>query len=250
MTSTVLENKNLLVSQGKNTLQYQIKGSSGKKELEYHTIVVPKFGEWMLILPDGSKVWLNSGSSLKYPVTFPDHERKVFLTGEAYFEISQDRDKPFIANTEKIDTKVLGTTFNIRAYPNENLSITLAEGSISLLNKITNSTTKLEPNDNATLMVSGSEIMLNKVDAGKHIAWKSGFYYFEREKLTDILSKLQMWYDFQVVYKDPVTENFEFKMRADRNLGFGQIVKRLEDTGRIKVKIIENTIYIYDVERK
>jgi hypothetical protein len=252
--STIIntKNTNVIISKEKSTLQYKTKNNivgKGKVELEYHTIEVPKFGEWKLILPDGSKVWLNAESIFKYPVDFVGNNRKVYLSGEAYFEVASDKNKPFIVNTEKIDTKVLGTEFNISAYPEENLNITLAKGSVSLYNKLSNSNITLQPNDNAELKVNEANINLTKVDIKKYIAWKNGYYYFDREKLSNILKKLQKWYDFQVFYENPMTKYYEFRMRADRNLGFGQIIKRLEETGRVKIKIVENSIVISDVKR-
>ncbi len=240
------------VSKEQNAIRYNInkEGAAPEEtELRYHTIIVPRFGEWKLELPDGTKVWINADSRLKYPIQFSNQKREVFLTGEAYFEVSKDSLNPFIVNTEKVNTRVLGTSFNVSAYPEEDLNITLVEGKVLLKNKLDHSSCMLEPSDNAELKLDGTKLTLSKVDVRKYMSWRDGYYYFEREELDDILTKLQKWYDFEVFYENPNAKYYEFRMRADRNLEFEKIVKRLEETGRIKIEVIENSIVISDVKR-
>ncbi len=243
---------NITINKDSATIEYltdEKKQKSKVKDVEFHEIEVPEFSDWNVVLPDGTKVCINAASKLRYPLEFTGNERSVFLTGEACFEVVKDENKPFVVNTEKIDTKVLGTTFNVNAYPDEDVNITLVEGSVQLHNKLNNQKYKLEPNDNAALKLNETKLKISKVNASKLIAWKNGYYYFEREQLQSIMKKLQKWYDFQVFYEDANTKYYEFRMRADRKLSFGEIVKRLEETGRVEVDIIENAVLIKDVKR-
>lgn len=228
-----------------------VAGGSDESKLAdmYNTLKVPRLGEYQLVLSDGTKVWLNSESELRYPVKFTGETREVELLGEAYFDVEKNPNKPFLVNTKNVNTRVLGTEFNVSAYPNEELNITLVEGSVELNSKQISGKVRLMPGDNANLKIGGDQIDVSQVDVRKYTAWRDGYFYFEKERLEDILTKLERWYDFKVFYQNPAVKDYAFRMRADRNQDFAEIVSRLEQTGRISLKIQGNVIVVSDVNR-
>ncbi|WP_461638602.1 FecR family protein [Labilibaculum euxinus] len=226
-------------------------GESNESKLAdmYNTLKVPRLGEYQLVLSDGTKVWLNSESELRYPVKFTGETREVELLGEAYFAVEKNPDKPFLVKTKSTTTRVLGTEFNVSAYPNEELNITLVEGSIELKSKQTSGKQRLIPGDNANLKIGGDQIHVSQVDVRKYTAWRDGYFYFEKERLEDILTKLERWYDFKVFYQNPAVKDYIFRMRADRNEDFAEIISRLEQTRRISMQLKGNVIVVSDVNR-
>ena len=243
-----------IVADSNNVIRYLTQGKAidtPSKAMEYHTLRIPTGGEYQMVLADGTKVWLNSESELKYPTEFSGKQRIVALKGEAYFQVHHDKNKPFIVKTSKVDTRVLGTEFNVNAYPKEDMNITLVAGSVMLSNKLNKVENKvmLKPGENAFLNPEGDNLEVSKVDVSKFIAWREGYFHFDKERLEDILTKLERWYDFQVFYQNPLVKDYEFKMRADRHEPFSQVIKRLESTNRIKVRVKGKTIIISDVKR-
>ncbi|MDI3320289.1 FecR family protein [Pinibacter soli] len=210
---------------------------SSTSELSYNVLNTPRGRQFQLVLPDGTKVWLNSSSSLKYPTTFSSKDRRVQLSGEAYFEVSKAVDKPFIlilANNAEV--KVLGTSFNVNAYDNENkIKATLLEGSV----KITGSTSSgaangeaviLKPSQQAQITQAGNDIaVVSNVDVDKVVAWKNGVFNFEGASLTEVMRQLERWYDIEVVYEGEVP-NIEFYGELSRNNSLGDVIEALKDS--------------------
>ena len=241
-----------IVSVDKNTISYQ----SNKTDLQsgnenaYNTIRIPRAGEYQLILSDGTKVRLNSETELKYPLKFTGKQRVVeLIAGEAYFDVVNNPEKPFIVKSRDVDTRVLGTQFNVSAYPKEDLNITLIEGKVRLKNKLSKQEHLLAPGENAKLKLNGCKISIAEVDVKKQIAWIDGYFYFEKERLEDMLTKLERWYDFKVFYQNQKIKDYVFRMRADRNLPFDEVLDRLEMTGKIKIEINGKALLISDVHR-
>lgn len=236
-----------------NVVQYTSEAlamSDPKLANKYNTLKVPRLGEYQIVLSDGTKVWINSESELKYPVQFNQKERVVELSGEAYFDVKSDPKHPFIVKTNGVYTKVLGTEFNVSSYPKEELNVTLVEGSVALQQTHIAETIILKPGENANQKLGEDDITVSKVDVNKYIAWRNGYFYFQRERLEDILLKLERWYDFKVFYQNPGVKDYLFKMRADRDQEFKDIVSRLEQTGRISIEINGNVIVVSDVSRE
>ncbi|MDH7463224.1 FecR domain-containing protein [Chitinophagaceae bacterium 26-R-25] len=211
--------------------------SSSTGEPTYNVLNTPKGRQFQLVLPDGTKVWLNSASSLKYPTTFSSKDRRVQLSGEAYFEVSKAVDKPFIlilANNAEV--KVLGTSFNVNAYDNESkIKATLLEGSV----KVTASNTSgvangeaaiLKPRQQAQLAQAGNDIaVVSNVDVDKVVAWKNGVFNFEGASLTEVMRQLERWYDIEVVYEGDVP-NIEFYGELSRNNSLNDVIAALKDS--------------------
>ncbi len=241
-----------IVSINKNTLSYQAGACEDtlREKNAYNTIKIPRAGEYQLILSDGTKVRLNSETELRYPLKFAGKQRVVeLIAGEVYFDVVSNSKKPFIVKTKDVDTRVLGTKFNVSAYPNEDLNITLVEGKVSLNNKRSKEEHLLAPSENAKLKLNDSQISIAKVDVKKHVAWIDGYFYFEKERLEDMLMKLERWYDFKVFYQNSKVKDYVFRMRADRNLPFDKVLDRLEMTGKIKIEINGKALLVSDVER-
>lgn len=213
----------------------------------YHTLKVPVSGEYQLTLSDGTMVWLNSGSELKYPVRFQGNIRQVELKGEAYFEVSKDKKKPFMVLAGEVSTRVYGTEFNIRSYAGEEVSVTLVKGSISVKNEFLKQERMLQPGENACL--SGNDFRIEQVDVRKYTAWKEGYFYYENECLDHILKDLKRWYDFDVVYTDNNLGNLRFEFWSFRHAPIETVARTLTRTNRIDMKMDGKTLIISEANR-
>jgi len=205
----------------------------------YNTIVIPKGGQHQLILPDGTKVWLNASSSLKYPVHFAKNERVVQLTGEGYFEVVKDRTKPFKVLSAGQLVEVYGTHFNVFAYADEQFCrTTLLEGSISVSQqgkKVGNPQHGiLIPGQQA--IINGEQFQVKKVDVNSAIDWKNGYFIFEEDNIHAIMNKLSRWYNIDIDYAGNLDDvNFSGKVSRSKNLS--EILKVLSLTGDVKFKV-------------
>ncbi|MGY0037823.1 FecR family protein [Pedobacter sp. NJ-S-72] len=206
-----------------------------------NTVSTPRGGQYRIILPDGTKVWLNSSSSLKFPEQFTSNERNVELKGEAYFEVAKNASKPFKVTVNSTVVKVLGTHFNIMAYNDDPfIKTTLLEGSVQLSNITTLDI--LKPGQQAVINKSGFVKVIN-TDTEQSIAWKNGYFFFNRANLKDIMKQLSRWYNIDVIYKGkmPVEEEFVGKIKRDSELS--KTLKILEFSG-VNFKIIGNQLIV------
>lgn len=196
-----------------------------------------------LILPDGSKVWLNALSSLKYPSSFASSQnRKVVLTGEGYFEIAKDQGRSFIVETEKQNVEVLGTQFNINTYTNEpTVKTTLVEGSVKV-STLNGKNIILKPGEQSQL--STSKLSVSDVDVDDVIAWKEGFFLFEDENLVDVMRQLSRWYKVDVVYKEETLKTNKFSGSISRYAKASQVLDKLGKTGSVSFKLEGNKIIV------
>jgi ferric-dicitrate binding protein FerR (iron transport regulator) len=157
-----------------------------------------------LTLPDGTKVWLNAGSKLNYPVSFSERYRVVNLEGEAYFEVKEDKKWPFVVHSGNMNVVVTGTTFNCNAYPeNEQIQTVLVEGQVTVLNGSATVSKVLQPNEMASFNNISQEVSKTKIDPEKYIAWKSGKLMFRDDKMNLVVEKLERWYNVEFEIKDP-----------------------------------------------
>lgn len=206
-------------------IAYQAGNEGDDREMQYNTLVNPQGSQVInMVLTDGSKVWLNAGSSLTYPVMFMGNERKVSITGEAYFEVAHDAGKSFRVNKEGMQVEVLGTHFNVNAYDDEaDIKVTLLEGVVKI-NKA-NRSEILKPGQQAR--VNDGIIVSNDVDLDEVMAWKNGLFEFSRADLHDVLKQLSRWYDVEVVYQEKVQPK-EFVGEMERGLTLSQVLRILE----------------------
>lgn len=194
-----------------------------------------------LILPDGTKVWLNASSSLRFPSSFfrCDH-RNVQLSGEAYFEVSKDKAHPFIVKTAQQEVEVLGTHFNINAYKDEPVTkTTLFEGSVRIKTsnaQFKDQTVILKPNEQA-IASKNDKVSVNHADQDMAVAWKDGEFRFRQESLESIMKKISRWYDVEVIYEDQSVKKELFGGTMSRFGKVSEVLKMLELTGSVHFKI-------------
>lgn len=216
-------------------LQYQTEGSENATVIAFNTMSTPRGGQYQVDLPDGTKVWLNAASSITYPTAFIGKERKVKVTGEVYFEVTKNPKMPFrVAVNEATEVEVLGTHFNINAYPDEgDIRTTLLEGSV----KITSGEKGLILTPGAQAISSrNASLTLNKtVDLQQVMAWKNGYFRFEGTDIKAIMRQLEKWYDVDVVFKDQI--NKQFVANIPRTANLSDVLTALEKTGSVHLQI-------------
>lgn len=203
--------------------------SDNKKVDAFNSLIVPYGKRSKLILEDGTKVWINSGSKLIYPAKFGEKMREIFIEGEAYFEVSEDKNRPFIVQTKDMDIKVLGTEFNITAYANtEKASAVLVHGSIELnVNKnslFNQKKLKLKPNERALYNVSGNSLIVKEVDPEYYVSWKDGYMKFNNSKLQTIIERMEKHYDVAISLKDSDLLNKTFTGKLDLKQDIEEVI--------------------------
>lgn len=206
-----------------------------------HTLSTPVGGQYQLTLPDGTKVWLNAASSLTFPPAFNGNERKVILTGEAYFEVAKNTGQPFkVLMADSTDVVVTGTHFNINAYQNEKQQqVTLLEGSVTVSNAL--NATKLEAGTQA--LIQNRQITKGKVlDAEEITGWKDGLFVFHDASLESIMMQLERWYDAKIIYKANIKQLFNATILRKEPLA--KVLKLLELNGYVHFKTENNIIYV------
>lgn len=208
-------------------------GDNGSKKAVWNTLNIPVGGYYNVTLSDGSKVWLNAKSSLKYPTEFDGKERIVELDGEGYFEVAHQPNKPFKVITNQQTVEVLGTHFNINAYTDETFTTTtLLEGSVKVL--AGGQQQLLVPNQQAQL--KGNKIDVANCNAENAVDWVNNDFVFDHEQLASIMRKLSRWYNVEVHYPQSLA-NLEFNGTISRSKNITQVLKYIELTGVVKIKV-------------
>lgn len=217
------------------SLVYTHPGTVGR-EITYNSVETPKGGQYQLTLSDGTKVWLNAASSLKYPLVFPGNERKVELSGEAYFEVAKNKAKPFKVYTDRQVVEVLGTHFDINAYSDElSTRTSLIEGSVSVSNLRSGARIKISPGQQA---IVSSAITVKNIDVDEAMAWKNGYFMFDDETLESILRKVSRWYDVDIEYQNAdFSRKLYFSGTLSRYSNVSKVLKKLELTESVHFKI-------------
>lgn len=222
---------NMTVQQQGGHIQYS---GTGEGQLAFNTLSTPRGGQFSITLPDGSRVWLNAASSIRYPLAFDAAERLVEINGEAYFEVAPDAGKPFRVKTRSgTEINVLGTSFNINAYDNEaTIRTTLLDGAVRVTKGA--SSRLLKPGEQAAVSSSGIELKTG-TDVDKVVAWKNGYFNFNGMKLREVMRQLERWYDIEIIYEQGVPD-IEFYGELTRNNTLQEMVKALGASG-LKVRI-------------
>ena len=218
-------------------LSYEgIRGASGS----FNTITTPRGGQYQVTLSDGTRVWLNAASSLRYPASFGGKLRKVQVSGEAYFEVARDKEHPFLVDLNgKCEVEVLGTHFNVNNYANEeSVRTTLVEGSVKITRG--NEAKMLKPGQQAVVKES---IAINRsVDLAGVIAWKNGFLNLQNKSLDEVMKQLERWYDIDVRYEGKVPE-IRFTGDMDRGVNLSEVLKFLSESG-VKLRLEGRTVVV------
>ncbi|GAA4780484.1 DUF4974 domain-containing protein [Olivibacter ginsenosidimutans] len=207
---------------------------TGEADTGYNQIMTPNGGQYQVKLPDGTQVWLNAASSLRFPAVFSGSERKVELTGEAYFEVAKNKDQPFRVNVNQTSTiEVLGTHFNVMAYPNEHtINTTLLEGSI-----------KVSHGKRSSFVSPGQQVRIDKTgiqvvnaDLEEAVAWKNGLFQFSSTDLRTIMHQMERWYNVEVHYTSDVS-NKKLTGLISRNTNLSNVLRMLELAGSVHFQI-------------
>lgn len=209
-------------------------------EQKYNTLVVPRGGEFALELADGTRVWLNSESRLRYPVHFSGNERKVEMAGEVYFEVAKNEKQPFVVVVNGVDIRVLGTSFNVSAY--HEIITTLVEGKVRLTGG--KERVILKPDQQA--IWSDNRFEVKQVEARNYTLWKDGIFYFEDVDLETILDHMARWYNVNIFYVNPSLKTMKFSVEIKRYGDISEILRRIEQTKRVKFEIKDRTINVYE----
>ena len=226
-----------------NRLNYLQSHAGGADSLVYHKLIVPRGGEFQLMLEDGTKVWLNAETSLRYPQNFTGGTREVYLEGEAYFEVARDTLHPFVVHTGIQRLTVLGTGFSITAYRDDDyLQTTLVEGKVKV--ELSGRIYHLNPNEQITYNRNNKQVSLTPVDVQEFTAWKDGKYVFSRKRLEDMLNTLSRWYDFQVLYQDDSVKEKLFSGELRRFENFNDILRKIEKSGNVKFSVEGRTVIV------
>lgn len=216
-------------------LIYSVLAPNNRSQAEYNTTETPKGGQFRVNLADGTKVWLNSSSSLRYPTRFTGKDRQVILTGEAYFEVAHHASMPFKVQTGRQLVTVLGTHFNISAYHDEpTMKTTLIEGKVKVSMVNAQELKVLKPGEQAELI--NDQIAVSEGDTEQAVAWKNGYFRFKGENIESIMRKLSRWYDIEVKYGTSVPEEGYYGT-VSRSKNISQVLAVLTETGSVHFKI-------------
>lgn len=219
-------------------LVYTVTGNNNSTSSDYNTIETPKGGQYQVRLPDGTNVWLNAASSLKYPSAFKGSERKVELSGEAYFEVTKNRKMPFRVITNNQIVEVLGTHFNVNSYLDEpDTKTTLLEGSVRVKRSHSTSSVVINPGQQARLKQNENDgINVIAADMEEVMAWKNNYFRFNNENIESVMRKISRWYNVDIEYKGAISDE-EFNGIVSRTKNITQVLEMLEDTKSIHFKI-------------
>lgn len=227
-------------------LSYNAGGQTS--EVMYNTVVTPHGGQYQLTLADGSRVWLNAASSIRFPTAFTGRERIVEITGEAYFEIAQQADMPFQVKVHDMQVNVLGTSFNIMAYQDEQaVKTTLVDGAVQL--KHGNSSSVLKPGLQASLSAKDDHFVIAPADMDQALAWKEGKFRFRNTNIRTIMRQLSRWYDIEVSYQGDVSD-IDLTGVISRREEAGKLLKALEATQRVQFEVSGNNVTVKPWEQQ
>ena len=238
-----LAEENVRITRQHKELTYLNQDTVREREVRYNTLVIPRGGDFKVTLADGTIVWLNSCTRLRYPLDFKGDVREVFLEGEAYFEVAKDAKHPFVVRTADVDVRVLGTRFNLSAYEDDALvSTTLEEGSVEVSTPLGKQV--IRPNEQLVFNVKEGKVDCRDVDASVYSAWKDGMFVFEDETLERIMKRLQMWYDVEVFFSSEDVKSCRFTGDLKRYDDFSRIVRMIEEVAGVSIQINGNCIII------
>lgn len=233
-STSVMKSKDGLIS-------YSPKGGSGRGEVSWNTLTTPRGGQYQLVLPDGSKVWLNAASSIKFPAVFTGNERKVEMTGEVYFEVASLRlgtgqKMPFkVTIPGGAAVEVLGTHFNVNAYDDESdIKTTLLEGSVKVSRDATAKI--LKPGEQVSISQSSDLSQPIPVQTEEVMAWKNGLFHFENVDIKAVMRQISRWYDIEVEYKGAIN-NEPLIIEIPRNTNLSDVLKVLETTTELQFRV-------------
>lgn len=244
---TDLTDKQLIACAGAQltdeSLRYQ-NATQAEEPVDIHILSTPRGRNFKLVLEDGTEVWLNAESKLHYPNRFTGNERKVELEGEAFFHVAKDAAHPFIVKSGTTETRVLGTEFNFRAYPDESRHVTLVSGSVIVSDSRKENKLRLAPGESVPLDENDSMLIPRKVDIEEYIAWKEDLFCFREAQLVEIMKAIGRWYNLAIVFTDEASMHYHFNFWAERTDSPEQVLKLLNQVGKVKATLEGDRITI------
>lgn len=218
--------------------------STATSATAYNTMEVPPMCDFQLTLSDGTRVWMNAASSLRYPVKFAEDSRTVQVTGEVYLEVAKDARRPFYVEVDGMRVAVLGTCFNVRAYPHEHaVRVTLTEGKVEA--EVGRQRYALTPGYQLSRTREAGEVNVRAVDVDDVLAWKRGFYVFKKARLSEVASTLQSWYNVDIVMTSRVSTTTVYTGVVNKEESLDVFLRRLEEVSKVKCLRQENIVLIY-----
>ena len=236
-SGVILRGENTVINNEGKTLSYKSTGNQAPMDsLRYNEVIVPKGGEYQLVLSDGTLVYLNSMTKVRFPERFSEKCREVEVCGEAFFEVTKNKDVPFIVKTGAYEITVLGTKFNVTAYADEHMiTTTLVEGAVSISGKCIGEARTLRPNEQLVLDQISGGVEVRKVDVNYYTAWKDGMFRFRDVRLEEIMRVVERWYDMTVVYEDESVKDLHFGFNMSRLETIEPLLNIFELNGKIKI---------------
>ena len=227
------------ITRGEEELDYQ----QTIRETEIHTLTTPRCGAYQLRLADGTQVWLNAESRLKYPSRFTGEQRVVELEGEGYFKVMPDTKRPFIVKSGNITTEVLGTEFNVRPYVSDDSHVTLLKGSVKVKDVSSSSEVVIRPGEDAHLQGDGT-FDVREVDTDNYYLWTEGYFYFDNESVVEIMRELGRWYNIRVEFENPQAMNYRLHFLAERDQKIEEVLQLLNMLGKVQATCENNKISV------
>ena len=240
----ILLNERVRVATSSQGIVYEERGKGMVTE-EYNKLTTPIGGEYSLVLSDGTKVFLNADSELKYPVEFSDGKRIVDLKGEAYFEVHKDSLRPFIVRMNGAEVTVLGTSFNVNTYGDDGqIYTTLVNGSVRVSSMKNKQEEILKPGMQSVMNVQSGLLTVRKVDVEPYVAWREGRFVFRAMTLDLIMRQLQRWYDFEVFYQNSELKDYEFRGVIKRDMDLDKVLSVIKVTTNVDFEVKGKVITI------
>jgi transmembrane sensor len=230
------------VSQRGGVVRYESVGTGPVGTVAYHTLAAPRGSRYQLVLPDGSQVWLNAASSLRFPTAFVGAQRRVELSGEAYFEVAHNKRQPFRVEAGGTAVQVLGTHFDVMAYPDEpGVRTTLLEGAVNI--ERGGRTARLRPGQQATCAPGSPEIVVGAADVEAAVAWKQDLFAFRGHSLPEVMRQLGRWYNVDVHYAPTLPES-HYSGLISRRSTLPKVLEMLTQTGNVRFEQQGRTVHV------
>ena len=245
--SPIQEQNGMIVNVMNNKVFYTLPEDSlcTQESPIFNTLQIPRGGEYFLTLADGTEVWLNAETEIRYPVQFTGNKRVVYLDGEAYFTVAPDKKKPFTVVSTHASVSVLGTQFNFRAYPDEqDVQTTLVSGSVIMQSEKYKQQIKLVPGEQGVLEKRSANLTKQEVNTYLYTAWKDGRFAFRDARLEDLFNILARWYDLSVFYQSPEAKDIRFTGDLNKTDDFKSILKIIEQNERVIFTVNQRTVFI------
>ena len=240
----ILLNERVRVATSNRGIVYEEHGKGVVTE-EYNKLTTPVGGEYSLVLSDGTKVFLNADSELKYPVEFSDGKRIVDLKGEAYFEVHKDSSRPFVVRMNGAEVTVLGTSFNVNTYGDDGqIYTTLVNGSVRVSSVKNGQAEVLKPGMQSVMDVQSGQLTVREVDVEPYVAWREGRFVFRAMTLDLIMRQLQRWYDFEVFYQNSELKDYEFRGVIKRDMDLDKVLSVIKATTNVDFEVKGKVITI------